>query len=121
MSKHFTLVPLDSARFRAVSFSLDATRPEEYFARLESHLAKLDVEGEVLLDLLACNGGSSRRFFAVRFDGARLRLDTLRPEKPESLEEDLRSLCTSFYQKNARKLERSVLSPVARTALARAA
>lgn len=121
MSKHFTLLPLNSARFRAVSFSLDATRPDEYYARLELSLAKLDVEGEVLLDLLACNGKGGRRFFAVRFDGARLLLNTLRPEKPESLEKDVRSLCASFYQKNTRKMERSILSPAARAAIAHAA
>lgn len=118
MPKSFALKKLDSASFQAVSFSLDATRPEDYYATLERQLGKLGVNGEVLLDLLACNGSTSRRFFAVRFDGEHLDLKTLRRESSDDLSEAVASYCRSYYASHANSLQRSVLSPGALRSLA---
>lgn len=117
MPRSFALQKLDSAPFQAVSFSLDATRPEEYYAMLERHLSKLGVNGEVLLDLLACNGSTSRRFFAVRFDGMHLDFETLRREPQEKLDGSLVDYCRRYYVKHADKLGASVLSQAAIRAL----
>jgi hypothetical protein len=120
VKKLFDVQLLDSAKYRAVCFSFDATRPEDYYARLEMQLAKLQVSGEVLLDLLACNGATKRRFIALSFDGQRLRLDTMRIESQEDLGTDVQWFCRSFYARRADKLTKSVLSPVARLTLAQA-
>jgi len=117
MSKSFALQKLDSDRFQAVSFSLDSTRPEEYYLSLERQLGKLGVNGDVLLDLLACNGATSRRFFAVRFDVARLDFRTLKLEPQAKLGQDVVACCKTYYAKHAAKLGASVLSPAARRVL----
>jgi len=117
MKTPFAVKPLKSPRYKAVSFSLDATRPEEYYGRLESSLAKMQVEGDVLLDLLACNGMSARRFFAVTFDGKKLRLETMRAQPADCVDSDVLSACKEFYSKNSSKLYSSVLSPMARRIL----
>ncbi len=118
MRKSFALKKIESDRFQAVSFSLDASRPEEYFATLERHLGKLGVDGDVLLDLLACNGATSRRFFAVRFDGNHLDRRSMRIEPAAALEGEVVAYCAEYYAKNLRKLDATVLSPAARRALA---
>jgi hypothetical protein len=114
MKTPFTVKTLNSPNFKAVSFSLDATRPEEYYVRLESSLAKMNVEGDVLLDLLACNGTSARRFFAVTFDGKKLRLETMRAQPLDRVDGVVLTACKEFYSKKPLKLASSVLSPMAR-------
>ena len=88
MRKSFAVKKIASDRFQAVSFSLDATRPEEYFASLERDLGKLGVGGDVLLDLLACNGATSRRFVAVTFDGSHFDRRTMRIKSVAELRMD---------------------------------
>lgn len=116
MPKRFALQKLDSTRFEAVSFSLDSTRPEEYYPSLERQLGKLGVNGEVLLDLLACNGTTSRRFFAVKFDGTHLDFKTLRREPQDALDGAVVAYCRKYYAKWMPKLDGTVLSSAARRA-----
>ena len=110
MGKPFEVRALKGGRIHAISFSLDSSRPEDYFDSLEKTLARLKVDGDVLLDLLACNGETSRRYFTVRFDGNHLAFNTLRVEKESSLEPSVLNLCSSFYSKHSSNLRQSVLS-----------
>ncbi|HEX5312666.1 type II toxin-antitoxin system RnlB family antitoxin [Aquabacterium sp.] len=113
MAKPFEVKAVKAGRFQAVSFSLDSTRPEEYFHSLESTLSRMKVDGDVLLDLLACNGQTTRRFFAVHFDGRKLLFHTMRVERAPLLDPALLDICGSFYAKNKSKLSNSVLSSMA--------
>lgn len=110
MNIPFEVKAVRAGRIHAISFSLDSTRPEDYYDSLENALARLKVDGEVLLDLLACNGQTSRRFFTVHFDGQHLEFHTLRIAREDVLEPSLLSLCSSFYSRNRAKLSQSVLS-----------
>jgi hypothetical protein len=110
MNKPFKVKAVTSGRVHAISFSLDSTRPEEYYATLEKSLARLNIDGEILLDLLACNGQTSRRFFTVQFDGERLNFQTLRVAKAEAIEPSLLAYCAEFYGKYKAKLQSTVLS-----------
>lgn len=114
MEKPFEVKAVKKGRIHAISFSLDSTRPENYYACLEQALAQLNVDGRVLLDLLACNGETSRRFVTVNFDGERLAFDTLRVEKMSSLEPEVLNVCSAFYATRHRELVGSVLSTPAR-------
>jgi hypothetical protein len=118
MNKPFKVKATSCGRIHAISFSLDSTRPEEYFETLEKSLARLKVDGEVLLDLLACNGQTSRRFFTVEFDGKRLNFQTMRIAKAEAIETTLLDQCADFYAKNVAKLTSTVLSTPALKKLA---
>ena len=117
MTKSFSIQKVSSPRFQAIVFSLDASRPETYFDKLEKELKKLGASGTVLLDLLACNGSTSRRFFAVDFDGEKLNRRSFRVEPARTLDIDLKSFCSIFYAKAAPKLSGSVLSPASRRLL----
>lgn len=110
MGKPFAVRVIKGGRFFAISFALDATRPEEYYAKLEKDLARLNFDGDILLDLLACNGQSSRRFVAMRFDGRRLAYGTLRVERESALEPSILDMCSNFFIKNHAKLGQTVLS-----------
>jgi len=109
MGKPFEVKAVNGGRIHAISFSLDATRPDDYYEALQKALSKLKIDGDILLDLLACNG-VSRRFFTVRFDGERLLLQSMRMAKEDSLDPSLLKACSSFYMKNTKKLGKSVLS-----------
>lgn len=110
MGTPFEIRPVKVDRFNAVTFSLDATRPDDYYDQLEATLASLNVKGDVLLDLLACNGQTSRRFFSMRFDGKRLAFDTMRVERESKLDQAVLSLCSTFYSDNKQKLQNTVLA-----------
>lgn len=110
MNKPFEVKAVSAGRINAISFSLDSTRPEDYLEKLEKSLARLHVDGEVLLDLLACNGQTSRRFFTVQFDGCKLIRQTMKVAKADALEPSVLGLCAKFYNQNSAKLSGSVLS-----------
>lgn len=110
MGKPFAVKSVKDGRFRAISFALDATRPEDYFHDLEADLARLKLDGEVLFDLLACNGHSPRRFFVMRFDGTHLAHHTMRIESESSLDAKTLTFCSAFFSKNFSKLGKTVLS-----------
>lgn len=110
MNKPFKVQAVNVGRIHAISFSLDSTRPEDYYETLEKSLAKLKVDGEILLDLLACNGQTSRRFFTVQFDGRKLDFHTMKVAKVDALAPSLLGVCANFYAQKIKKLESSVLS-----------
>ena len=110
MNKPFKVEALKDGRINAISFSLDSTRPEDYYKNLEKDLARLKIDGEVLLDLFACNGQTSRRFFTVIFDGKHLNFQTLKVAKAQAIEPSLLNFCSDFYVKNSSRLRSSVLS-----------
>ncbi len=115
--KPFEVKAVKGSRIHAISFSLDSTRPDDYYEALERSLAKLKIDGEVLLDLLACNGKTTRRFFTVQFIDGRLMFNTMRVAKEEALEPNLLEMCSSFYARNVEKIYDSVLSTPARKSL----
>lgn len=110
MNKPFKVQAVNLGRIHAISFSLDSTRPEDYYETLEKSLAKLKVDGEILLDLLACNGQTSRRFFTVQFNGRNLDFHTMKVAKVDALEPSLLGVCANFYAKKIKKMGSSVLS-----------
>lgn len=110
MKKHFDIRKSPSDQFQAICFSLDSVRPDQYFEKLEGDLRKMAFEGEILLDLLACNGSTSRRFFSVRFDGAALDMRSFKVKSTSTIEEEIVECCTSFYSGKGRLLRDSVLS-----------
>lgn len=115
--KPFEVKTVKGSRIHAISFSLDSTRPDDYYEALEKSLAKLKIDGEVLLDLLACNGKTTRRFFTIQFIDGRLKFNTMQVKKEESLEPNLLEMCSSFYAQNVKKIYGSVLSTPARKSL----
>lgn len=117
VKKPFEVKTVKGSRIHAISFSLDSTRPDDYYEALEKSLAKLKIDGEVLLDLLACNGKTTRRFFTVQFIDGRLMFNTLQIAKEETLEPRLIEICSSFYARNIERISGSVLSTPGRKAL----
>lgn len=115
--KPFEVKLVKGSRIHAISFSLDSTRPDDYYEALEKSLTKLKIDGEVLLDLLACNGKTTRRFFTVQFVDGRLMFNTMRVAKEEMLEPTLLKMCSSFYARNDERISGSVLSTPARKSL----
>lgn len=115
--KSFEVKAVKGGRIHAISFSLDSTRPDDYYEALEKSLAKLKIDGEVLLDLLACNGKTTRRFFTVQFTDGRLIFNSMRVAKEEALDPNLLQMCSTFYARNVERIYASVLSTPARKAL----
>lgn len=116
--KPFEVKEVKRGRIHAISFSLDSTRPDDYYGELEQSLAKLKISGEVLLDLLACNGKSSRRFFTIQFLEGRLIFNTMRVATEDMLEPSLLKVCANYYARNIERISESVLSTPARKSLA---
>jgi Antitoxin to bacterial toxin RNase LS or RnlA len=110
MNKPFEVKEVKTGRINAICFSLDSTRPEDYYDSLAKALSRLKIDGEVLLDLLACNGQTSRRFFTVQFDGKRFALATMKVASQDALTPSTLDICSSFYSKNNKSLSNSVLS-----------
>lgn len=117
VKKPFEVKPVKGSRIHAISFSLDSTRPDDYYEALAKSLAKLKIDGEVLLDLLACNGKTTRRFFTVQFIDGQLMFNTMRVAKEETLDPNLLKMCSAFYAQNVERIFDSVLSTPARKAL----
>lgn len=115
--KPFEVIEVKRGRIHAISFSLDSTRPDDYYHELERSLSKLQISGEVLLDLLACNGKSSRRFFIIQFLEGRLIFNTMRVAREDMLEPSLLTICANYYALNFERLSESVLSTPARKSL----
>ncbi len=69
-NRHFAIDFLPGDRFAAVCLSLSHARPGSWMAAVERALNERGVKGQILLDLLGCNGNShSSRLFEFSFDG----------------------------------------------------
>ena len=109
-SPHYEIIASMTTDIGAICLSLDAERPGNYYAELELDLSHRQIKGNVLIDLLASNGKSSKRFFLINFDGQNLELHTLREVNESDLSISSRTQCRLFYQLNANRLFQSVLS-----------
>jgi hypothetical protein len=111
--KHYAVLKAPGEKAVIVCFSLDSTRPDDYMAMLEKELRTKKHLGEVLLDLLASNGESSRRFMKMKFDGEQLHWHQAKTAAPTSIDKKIFSFCQHFYATNPSALSKSVLSPAA--------
>lgn len=108
--KHFCLLESPNEQYSFVCFAMDSVRPDEYLDVLATELRKKRAVGKVLLDLLICNGDSSRRFVAVQVGIDGLAWSTARVTARSLLDAELVRFCTSFFANHVSVLEKSVLS-----------
>jgi len=108
--KHYAVLDVPDEKDAVVCFSLDSSRPDVYLKSLESDLKKAGFHGELLLDLLAANGNSSRRFLRVQFDGERLHLMQAKIAPVISIAKNVLEFCQLFYKSHPKALDNSVLS-----------
>lgn len=106
----YVLTSLMEAEGRRVCLTVSAARPDEFMDALREEVRQLAYDGEIFLDLLACNGLSFNRFFVIHcvkgeWDSRKMiRLD------PEKVPEELRVACNLFYARHPMILHQSVLS-----------
>jgi hypothetical protein len=108
--KHYALAKAPGTSNELVCFSLDSTRPDEYMEAVERDLVRKRFQGVVVLDLLACNGDSRRRFMRLNFDGSRLDWMCAKVAPKESLGAAVIDFCQRYYQLNSNALGESVLT-----------
>ncbi|WP_250525424.1 type II toxin-antitoxin system RnlB family antitoxin [Caballeronia sp. GAWG2-1] len=117
--KGYSLQKGPSATFPIISFSLNSERPEAFLPKVERDLKKKAFVGKVLVDTLACNGLTSRRFFVGEFDGEHLKRSSFKVLSLASLDTVTQEFCARFYASHFDELERSILAPVQRFKLKR--
>jgi hypothetical protein len=98
---------------------MDSVRPDEYAHALANEVSKKVADGEILFDLLTCNGDSSRRFVTVKISGSKLKWNSAKITPRDTLERELVSFCASFYANHLEALKHSVLSPAAQYRISR--
>ena len=113
-SKAYSLRKGPSSEFPFIGFSLNKERPEVFLPKIEKELKRKAFQGNVLIDTLACNGDSSRRFFLVYFDGSRLVYAKTVILPKNKIDESTRVFCSKFYSAKSDELKKSVLTPVQR-------
>ena len=118
-SKHFRLVKSPNSEYPFVCFAMDSMRPDEYARAIATEVSKKIADGQILLDLLACNGDSTRRFVTVQIIGSKLKWNSAKITPRETLERELVGFCASFYAKHLEALKHSVLSPAAQHRIGR--
>ncbi|ANN66487.1 type II toxin-antitoxin system RnlB family antitoxin [Bordetella bronchialis] len=119
--KGYSIQKGPSAAFPLISFSLTSERPEVFLPKVEKELKKSGFVGRVLVDTLGCNGMTARRFFVGEFDGEQLRRSSFKAISHSDLDAATEQFCLKFYMSHLEDLERSVLTPVQRFRLQRAA
>jgi hypothetical protein len=111
---HFAVAYLPGAVDEVACFSLDSARPDDYIESLERELKKIRFKGNVLLDLLASNGDTRRRFMRASFDGKKMDWLSAKIVSRESLAPATLQFCQRFYCEHASELQNSVLSKAAK-------
>ena len=111
--KHFRLMKAPNSEYSFVCFALDSVRPDDYADALANEVAKKVVDGQLLLDLLTCNGDSSRRFVTVQVAANRLKWSSAKTVSRATLEREVVGFCAKFYANHLDALKHSVLSPAA--------
>ncbi|MBN3731865.1 type II toxin-antitoxin system RnlB family antitoxin [Burkholderia sp. Tr-20390] len=121
MSAHkgYSLQKGPSKTFPIISFSLSSERPEEFLPKVERELKKKSFRGTILVDTLACNGMTSRRFFVGEFDGEHLKRSSFKVLSASHLDIATQHFCLRFYASHLEHLEHSILTPVQRFKLKR--
>lgn len=107
--KSITIQRGPSSSYPLIGFSMDATRPDSQFSKIEKELHKLAYRGVLLMDLFAANG-KSNRFVTVEFDGERIKPTSVKRLRTELIDEATFQFCQTFYMTNSKKLTNSVLS-----------
>ncbi|WP_376750489.1 MULTISPECIES: type II toxin-antitoxin system RnlB family antitoxin [Achromobacter] len=108
--KGYSLQKGPSDTFPIISFSLSSERPEVFLPKVERELKRKGYRGRVLVDTLACNGVSSRRFFVAVFDGETLSRSSIKILPASKLDAVTERFCSLFYAKHSTSLENSVLT-----------
>lgn len=94
-----------------IAFSVDHTRPEESLPQLREELKSLNFEGELIFDLLVCNGTITGRFVGVHFDGVDFQSGSVRGLLKLPLE--VKHQANDFYLVNMPYLINGVMSQAA--------
>lgn len=110
MRKGYSLQKGPSETFPFISFSLSHERPEVFLPKVEKALKRKAFQGTVLIDTLACNGLSSRRFFVSVFDGEELKRSSFKVLPASQLDKATQEFCSMFYSRHLPELENSVLT-----------
>jgi hypothetical protein len=76
----FVVEPLRNLPFRAMIFALDYRRPDEWLPAVPAALQQAGVSGRVVLDLLACNGNTLKRYFSAEVNPLTGRLQGIHRE-----------------------------------------
>ncbi|NYT79081.1 type II toxin-antitoxin system RnlB family antitoxin [Alcaligenaceae bacterium] len=118
-NRGYSLQKGPSEAYPVISFSLTSERPEVFLPKVERELKKKAFRGTVLVDTLACNGMTSRRFFVGEFDGEQLRRSSFKVLPPSRLDAATQHFCLRFYVSRLSDLENSVLTAVQRFKLKR--
>lgn len=100
MNNNYILKSTNSDKFNFICFSLDTTRPDEYFKSLEEELKKTKKTCFVLLDLYRSNGNGNRRFFKLFFNGVKLNLNNIEKINKDNIEKKVFNDCQYFYATN---------------------
>ena len=108
MHKNFEIGFTDSNGI--IIYSTNYLRLEEYIKDITMILQRNSYKGDVIFDLLLCNGYSTNRFIKMLFDGASFKHKTC--EVIENIDISIRDLSFDFYSTNTQYLENSILSKV---------
>ena len=104
---NFNLQRLKISTFEYVSFSLSAVAFDHYYDELQKKIDRT-YKGRVLFDQLLSHGTKASRFVSVYFDGKHFDMSSFKIEN--SLSDNIRQQCTSFYASNPEILGRGILS-----------
>jgi Antitoxin to bacterial toxin RNase LS or RnlA len=118
-TKSFTLQKGPSKTFPLIGFSLSSERPEAFLPKMEKELQRKAYQGLVLIDTLACNGVSSRRYFVGQFDGEHIVHSSLKVANSATIDQDTQAFCHSFYAHSPEVLDKSVLTSAQKFKLTR--
>jgi len=110
--KGYSIQKGPSQNFPIISFSLSNERPEVFLPKIEKELKKKCFRGLVLVDTLACNGLTSRRFFVGEFDGEQWKRSSFKVLPEENLDAATRLFCKKFYRSKLDSLSSAALSAV---------
>lgn len=113
-NKHFCLLKSPNSQYSFVCFSMDSVRPDEYIELIQAEFTKMTLDGQLLFDLLSCNGDSSRRFLTVQIKASQIKWSSAKVTPRAVLEATTVQFCSKFYENNPSAIEKSILSPAAR-------
>lgn len=81
--------------------------PLDEIEELQNDLKKLNYNGELIIDLLICNGLSSNRFFKAYFDGKAIDLCSIKILS--DVDDNIKGTSREFYKNHANILDNSTL------------
>lgn len=117
MKKPYHIMKVGDCGFGYIAFSVDHSRPEEYLPEVEKELARKKYAGQVVFDLLMCNGPTRNRYMVASFDGEKFAAQSWRMSAPA--EAPCLAKATSSYWGKANHLGNGVLTHAQQAFVAR--